>query len=109
VPGPINSAKSAGCNKLIHDNLAIPALSAQSILSDLGLREEIRFSEEKRKPTFAKENDRLLYEALSHEPIQVDALSEATNIDISEILVKLLEFEFNGWVRQLPGKYYVIT
>lgn len=109
VPGPISSAKSAGCNKLIHDNIAIAALSARSILTDLGLSEEIKFAEEKPKLTFATEADRLLYDALSHEPMQVDVLAEITNMEISEVLVKLLEFEFKGWVRQLPGKYYVIN
>lgn len=107
VPGPVNSPKSAGCNKLIHDNLATVALSAKSVLVDLGLIEEINYAPKHQKLTFAKDSDKLLYEALSNEPRHIDELPEITNMEISEILVKLLEFEFKGLVRQLPGKHYI--
>lgn len=109
VPGPISSPKSTGCNKLIHGNLASIALSGRSVLEDLGLIEEISFADKAEKIKFENQSDKLLYEVLTLEPIHIDELPEKTNLGISEILVKLLEFEFKGLVRQLPGKYYIVN
>ncbi len=107
VPGQINSQKSAGCNKLIHSNSAGVALSVQQILKDLGILSDTAANEKKSEIKFFKKEDKLLFDVLSHEPQHIDTLTELANMEISEILVKLLDFEFKGYVRQLPGKYYM--
>jgi len=107
VPGPVNSSKSAGCNKLIYDNLAVVALSPESVLHNVGLIDKIPFQSNKKKFEFKNSIENDLYELLSYEPMHIDQISINSGLDISEILVKLLEFEFKGLVRQLPGKYYI--
>ncbi len=107
VPGPINSSKSAGCNKLIYDNLAVIAVSPESVMSHLSLIDKIAFKEAKSKAEFKDIADKNLYELLSNEPKHIDQIAIESNLETSEILVKLLDFEFKGLVRQLPGKYYI--
>lgn len=108
VPGPISSAKSAGCNKLIFDSLATIALSPESVLLSLGVREESKMIFPKNKISFKDDNQKIIYDTLSDAPRHIDDIAEETGLDISEILVKLLELEFKGYVRQLPGKSYII-
>ncbi len=107
VPGPINSSKSAGCNKLIHDSQATPIISAESILVDLGLISYIPNKNEKEEISFDDKIQKIIYEEISSEPVHVDTIAEKVNIDVPTLLVKLLELEFKGFARQLPGKYFV--
>lgn len=107
VPGPINSSKSAGCNKLIHDSQATAVLSAESILLDLGLISSIRYKENREEILFDDKIQKIIYEEISSEPMHIDTIAEKVNIDVPTLLVKLLELEFKGLARQLPGKYFI--
>jgi DNA processing protein len=50
--------------------------------------------------------ERKLYDALTEEPVHLDALCERTGLDSSNALVYLLSLEFRGLVRQLAGKQF---
>jgi predicted Rossmann fold nucleotide-binding protein DprA/Smf involved in DNA uptake len=39
--------------------------------------------------------------------MHIDTIAEKVNIDVPTLLVKLLELEFKGLARQLPGKYFI--
>lgn len=108
VPGNISSEKSIGTNELIKKGLATPALSPASMLEDLGLISDSAslFSQPKAIKFNSIEEERIYYE-LSNEPKHIDEILQTMNIEISELLVKLLELEFKGVIRQLPGKYYI--
>lgn len=107
VPGPISSSKSAGCNKLIHDSQATPIIFPDSVLIDLGLISSIPNKQEKEEIAFDDKIQKIIYEEISSEPLHVDTIAEKVNIDVPTLLVKLLELEFKGLARQLPGKYFV--
>jgi len=113
VPGSVISEKSLGCNKLIHSNSAALAFSPQKMLQDLGLLElsfAANANNSKTEKKFESKEDEIIYNCLSSEPTEpthIDSLPHLTNLEISEILVRLLEMEFNDLVRQLPGKYYI--
>ena len=103
VPGPITSPQSRGTNRLIREG-AIPALSPEEFLQDLGLgspkvREQVQL-------TLTPEESEV-YEALSLEPIHVDDLAEALGKPPSQVLITLLSLELKGAVQQLPGKLFV--
>jgi len=107
VAGNITSEKSEGCNSLIRSNAAAIAVSPQTMLQDLGLTELPFEKTQVKEITFNSKEEELIYNILSTEPIHIDSIPQLTNLDISEILVILLEMEFNGQIKQLPGKYYI--
>ncbi len=39
--------------------------------------------------------------------MHIDEIAEKSNVEITDIIVKLLNMEFESIVRQLPGKHYV--
>jgi DNA processing protein len=108
IPGNITSERSCGCNELIHQNKAAVAYSPATMLKDLGLM-NINFENSKNpsKTTFNSPEEELIFNNLSREPLHIDMLPQLTDLDISQILVLLLEMEFNGIVKQLPGKHYI--
>jgi DNA processing protein len=108
IPGNINSPKSRGTNYLIKNNLAKIATSPEEVLVELGLAEErMLFTEDEISASFEDQVDNNIYESITNEPKHIDALSEELNLDISELLYRLLNLEFKGYIRQLPGKYYI--
>jgi len=105
VPGNVTSNKSNGTNKLLKDGNARIATAPEDILAELGY--EINDKKVDTLINFKDEKEKTLYDKLSLEPIHIDSLLDDTQMEISEILVKLLEMEFAGVVKQLPGKYYI--
>lgn len=107
VPGNILSEKSKGTNKLIKENKAIPALSPENILNELGITNDKDIFESKEKIKFSDDKEEKIYNVLNFEPIHIDDISEKIDMDISETLVKLLEMEFKGLIKQMQGKNYI--
>lgn len=110
VPGEIRSAKSLGTNQLIKDNLAIILNNFDDLLTHF----DISVSEKEssilpEKEIYENPNWNIIVSKLSLEPIHIDTLSEVVGIEMPMLLVNLLEMEFDGVVRQLPGKYYILT
>ncbi|ROL60762.1 DNA-protecting protein DprA [Bacteroidetes/Chlorobi group bacterium MS-B_bin-24] len=108
VPGNINSPKSRGTNYMIKNNIAKLALSAEDVLYELGIiKDKLDFDAAKEENTFEDEVDSLIYNNITSEPKHIDVLAEELEMDISELLYRLLNFEFKGLIKQLPGKYYI--
>ncbi len=51
--------------------------------------------------------EKMIFEHLDHDPIHVDDLAKAVNMDISSILQLLLKMEIKNAVQQLGGKQFV--
>lgn len=108
IPGNINSPKSRGSNYLIKNNIAKIATSPEEVLFELGiLKEKLAFEDDLNGFSSEDPVEIKIYEAIANEPKHVDVISEQINVDISDLLYHLLNLEFKGFVRQLPGKYYM--
>ena len=113
-PGRIKDKCSKGCHYLIKNNLAQLTESVDDIVAVLGWS---------KKANDDKENSRQqeLFYALSKgeqlvvdtiqttEEISIDQLSSQIKISNSELASLLLNLEFKGIVRSLPGKRYILT
>ncbi len=111
IPGNISEKKSAGPNTLIKDGRAKLTISVQDIFEEIGFRfgrEDLRKIVPQKAPEVNLFEDRIL-KLLSADPLHIDAISEKGDISSADTLVHLLSLEFKGLVRQLPGKYFVLT
>jgi predicted Rossmann fold nucleotide-binding protein DprA/Smf involved in DNA uptake len=52
-------------------------------------------------------HERLVYDALSYEPLTVDHLLERTRLPVPSVMASLLSLELQRRVRQLPGQRYL--
>jgi DNA processing protein len=106
IPGPINSARSIGTNKLIKEG-AILVQDVSDIINELEGQiekiERIDKREEMRLSGLEKE----VFDLLSDEPRHVDYLAQKAQRSTPEILTVLLTLELMGVVKQLSGKCFI--
>ena len=104
VPGNIYAKTSQGTNQLIKDG-AIPVTTADEILESLG----IKYTKKERttKTLLLHQEEKLIWDQLSLEPIYLDVLAENLKQPTSQILNILLDLEIKGLVKQLPGMMFV--
>ncbi len=107
VPGEIFSPTSTGCNQLIADQKAIPALSGDQILSHLGLN---NLSEQRQAqtqiPKIGIEAD-ILRLFQGNEKYHIDDLSRNSVIPHHQLTSTLMIMEMKGLVQQLSNQLYV--
>ncbi len=107
VPARITDKTSAGCLRLIR-NGAIPAESSGRILEHIQSRLFNPRKHRQEKMNLSLKNDeRTIYELLSHKPIYIDAIAKASGKTGTETLSILLTLELKGAAVQLSGKQFV--
>ena len=115
VPGPITSATSIGCNKLIQQG-AKPALSAADILEELGLASPQPMGTDapvagarRAQPVDLDDLQRSLWESLAQQATHIDALVAGTGRGTGEVLTALTGLELRGLVAQQPGMIFALA
>jgi len=100
VPGNIFAKTSYGTNRLIKEG-AMPVTSPHEVLEYLGVKKSQKDPDA--REISLDEAESIIWEALSYEPIFLDALAEKLDQPTSRILNILLKLELKGYVKQLPG------
>lgn len=118
VPGDIYSKNSKGTNSLIKNGQAKLVENIEDILDELRSKlnmlpfeESFKSKSVRNKHIDIKGNEKTIFVLLenSTEAVHIDAISESTGLNISDCLVNLLNLEFKGFVKQLPGKMFAIS
>jgi DNA processing protein len=111
VPGGVNDIYSEGCNKLIKSNKAAlieSALDIEYILNWVK-KEEGKKKAQTQKQLFIElsADEQLLVNLIDkHDSIAIDMICANVNLPVSKIASALLNLEFSGMVKTLPGKMY---
>lgn len=105
VPGPITSPMSAGPHGLIKDGAGL-ALSAESVLTELGFVREVSSGPGGKRAVLDGEQERLLG-WMGEEPRWAGDLAEACGLPAGQVQGLLTLLELKGLVRQLPGGQYL--
>jgi DNA processing protein len=104
VPGPVNSPKSRGSNRLIKDG-AVLVECAEDVTSALGL--EMGAVEAGDQAVAVGPDEKAVLEVLGAETLQIDMIIEKTGFSISKAATLLLDMEIKGLVVQRPGKCFI--
>jgi DNA processing protein len=115
IPGKLSSPTSFGTNDLIKQGARmvtepeeiLEELKANFALPPVGGQDRPRAKTE----NFSRFNKKELsiIQNLNDEPKYIDSISEETGLNISDIMVLLMQLELKGVVKQLPGKTFVKT
>ncbi len=107
VPGSPTAPKSVGTNRLIRDGARI-IVSAQDILEALSLPSITpqKLDEAVDKVKKLTGASKVIFEALSNEPMHIDEIARICKIETSYALAALFALEIEGLVCQLPGKRF---
>ena len=106
-PGRPNDEYSLGCNQLIRDNKAILINSPDDLLKDLGW--DYSYRKPQQQSLFFQLNEeegRIIEMLRTKKSMGIDDLAFALKMDQTYLSLKLLELEFSGFLRVLPGKCY---
>jgi DNA processing protein len=105
VPGNIFSPYSEGTNNLIKKGAKLTA-SAEDIIGELACQMSINLDKKSQLAGLSDE-EKIIIENLSCEPVHLDKLAEIINIRINVLNSKLMIMELNGLVRNIGNGKYV--
>ncbi len=113
-PGRIKDKYSQGCHQLIKSSVAQLTEGIEDIMAVLGWNKKNQHGNEKNnQPELfyaLTEEEKLVVDTIqAAEEIGVDELSYKIKIDNTHLASLLLNLEFRGVVRSLPGKRYILT
>jgi len=115
VPGSVKADTCRGTHALIKQGAALIECAddvVQALTPQLEepMRRNVRRSRfDPTTPGPLDEQERLVYEALSHEPRTVDEVAEIIHAPVSIVTATLLSLELNRQARQLGGQRFVRT
>lgn len=113
VPGPVSSARSVGCHKLIRQGaqlvqnvedivreLRLPAGGPETTAGVAGLEPNL---------TGLTDDERSVLSMLDEiEPVQLDELADSAPFGVARLQAALFGLELRGAVDQTPGRYYLL-
>jgi DNA processing protein len=118
VPGSLHSPQSEGCNELIKDNKAAIFTSIADMTAAMGWRiNDVKtvqtevFPESPNQITFdgfTRDEGEVLSMLKQKGTMQIDDLSWQSGMHLNKLASLLLNLEFQGMVRSLPGKKYAL-
>ncbi len=110
LPGRNNDAVSAGCNKLIKTHKASLIESADDLIYMMGWEQKQISKKNKQAALLLNLTplESMIVEKLTTvERIHIDELHQAFEIPSSELALVLLNLEFSGIIKSLPGNFFV--
>ena len=110
LPGRVGDKFSEGCHKLIRTNKASLVETAKDVAYNLGWDVSKKAAvQQKLFPTDVSEEEKRLLDFLAAdgEAQSIDAICRNTGLSMSAASSSLLNLEFGGWVKALPGKMFV--
>jgi DNA processing protein len=114
VPGFVRAETSRGTHALIKEGAALIE-DGQDVIDAIAPQLEPSTRARlvtPRKQAVAEDlgnHERLVYDALSYDPLTVDHLYERTGLPVAAVMASLLSLELQRRVRQLPGQRYLKT
>jgi DNA processing protein len=113
LPGKITDEASIGCNRLIRSNRAALMESPQDFIEAMGWQPSKKDKNKSIQPQLFVDLDetemKLINLIKSNGNTGIDLLSVESGITMSQLSALLLNLEFKGAVRSLPGKIYTLA
>ncbi|MBI3500701.1 MAG: DNA-protecting protein DprA [Bacteroidetes bacterium] len=112
VPGRLDEISSEGCNLLIKANKAMLIQSAEDVIKTLNWDVESKKPKQIQQELFKNlsgEEELIVNLLKEKKGVHIDELSIASNLPMSKTASLLLNLEFSGVIKLLPGKIYELN
>jgi DNA processing protein len=114
LPGRVDDPRSAGCNRIISENIARLVTSPEEVLEDLGLLDDTAPKRAKavEAPRFKpvqellSAEEQLVLNLLETGDMPLEALAFKSKLAAGRLISLLLTLEFRGYVAQKPGQVF---
>ena len=108
LPGPINSALSQGCNRLIKQGAEL-ILSPEDLLEELGMRVAEMSDNKTRKKIVLETAEDMVYSCLDFRPQNLNDIMERAKMPVSQLLDILVSLELRGLIKEISKNYYAVV
>lgn len=110
LPGKITDTCSIGCNKLIAANQAAIIDSISGLIRQLGydLIKSKKRDFQLQLISELNQDELSVVNILSENQLPIDELQFKSQMNVSKLALLLLDLEFKGIIRSLPGKVYAL-
>lgn len=114
VPGQLGKSFSEGCNKLIKEKKAEIYTNIQDVVEALnwdltGLEKSKNHEQPIDLSSFTAEESQVMALLHKNKVMEIDELAWQAQIHIARLSSLLLNLEFSGMIKSLPGKKYAIA
>ncbi|NLB88288.1 MAG: DNA-protecting protein DprA [Syntrophomonadaceae bacterium] len=109
VPGPITSKNSEGTNNLIKQGAKL-ITCVEDILEEYSRIKSFKpggVEIVQAELPLLSDKEQLLLNVLDFEPVHFESILNNTSFEIGELSTLLLDLQFKGIVKAMPGNYYV--
>ncbi len=106
LPGPVTSALSQGCHRLIRQGAGI-LITPEELLDEWNLNQiQIRQKIDKNEKML-ESPERMVYSCLGLFPKGIDELMKETGLSVSELMERLITLELKGYAKEVSRNYYI--
>ena len=106
LPGPVTSALSQGCHRLIRQGAGI-LITPEELMEEWNLN-QVRIGQKIDKNEKMLESpERMVYSCLDLFPKGIDELMKETDLSISELMERLITLELKGYAKEVSRNYYI--
>lgn len=110
IPGKVNDVKSIGCNRLIKQHKANLLEGIKDVKYIMGWEERKKEVQMTLPLIELNDQEREIISIIKEQgSIHLDSLHHAISLPISKLSPLLLNLEFQGMIRSLPGKCYSLN
>ena len=112
VPGRLDDASSEGCNLLIKANKAMLIQSADDVIKALNWDIQNKKLKQQQSTLFSNlslEEETIVNMLKEKEKIHIDDLCLSSKLSMNQAATILLNLEFSGTIKSLPGKIYTLN
>lgn len=102
IPGSVDSTQSRGCHQLLQQGAKL-ITSSQDVLDELNL-DHFFVRQGLSNQNIACENSRLM-QCIGFDVTSVERIMSRSGLSIQDLLCKLVDLEFNGMIKAVPGGY----
>lgn len=107
VPGPVTSKNSEGTNNLIKQGAKLVSTVGDILEEYPHLVSKSLKKMEQAELLFFDEAEEKVLKLLDFEPVHFDIILNEISFNVGELSAVLLNLEFKGIVKSMPGNYYV--
>ena len=106
LPGPVTSALSQGCHRLIRQGAGI-LITPEELMDEWNLgRTQIGQKIDKNEKML-ESPERMVYSCLDLFPKGIDELMKETSLSVSELMERLITLELKGYAKEVSRNYYI--
>lgn len=107
IPHSLEQKEGIGTNRQIKNGAKL-VTTPEEIIEELNIKtEKIESKEKVMEISNVPEEYLPVYKYISEKPINVDELCKKTKLEISNVNFILTMLELEGYIEQLPGKYFI--